>query len=113
MKKFIIGVCAILAVLVGCQTAKAQNYVKEGKTFTVQKSNGASASNDVLTVYTWKDSKGNEYPIYLHKYTKGENEGKWGAYVIKKSAKTGNDYKYYIPSGLEIAEEISKEMGLK
>lgn len=113
MKKFIIGIIIILTALMGCQTVKAQNYSREGKTFVSQKSNGASTSNDVLTSYTWKDSKGNEYPIYLHKYTKGENEGKWGAYVIRKSAKTGKKYKYYIPSGAEIANEIKKEMGLE
>lgn len=113
MKKFIIGVIIILTALMGCQTVKAQNYSRDNKTFVATKTTSDFKPQDIATSYTWRDSKGVEYPIYLHKYTKGENEGKYGAYVIKKSAKTGNDYKYYIPSGLEIANEIKKEMGLK
>ena len=50
--------------------------------------------------------------IVLHKYTKGNNVGKWGAYVIRKSDKTGKDYKYYFPKNEEIAKEIQKEMGI-
>ena len=113
MKKFIIGVmCIILASVVGCNTAKAQSDVKrEGKTF-IASSSRSSSSDDVATTYTWKDNKGNEYPIYLHKYTKGEKAGKWGAYVKKVSAKTKKEYKYYIPNGEQIAETIRKEMSL-
>lgn len=111
MKKFIIGVvCIILVGLAGCQTAEAQNVKREGKTF-ITSSSGVS-SDDVTTTYTWKDKSGKEYPIYLHKYTKGEKAGKWGAYVIKVSAKTNKEYKYYIPKGEEIAETIRKEMSL-
>lgn len=112
MKKFIIGVmCIILACVVGCNTAKAQNVKKEGKTFIAQSSKGIS-SNDIATTYVWRDSKGNEYPIFLHKFTKGDNIGKWGAYVIKQSKNTGKDYKYYFPDNMEVASEIIKEMGI-
>ena len=111
MHKFIIGVIIILASIVGCNTAKAQNVKREGNTFIAESSRGASASKDVATTYTWKDTKGNEYPIYLHQYSKGENAGKWTAYVIRKSAKTGNEYKYYIPNGADIAAQIMKETG--
>lgn len=105
--------CIILAGLMGCQTTKAQNVKKEGKTFIASSSRGASNSSDVSTAYFWRDSKGNEYPIYLHKYTKGDKAGQWTAYVIRKSQKTGKEYKYYIPNGVEIAAEINKEMGIK
>lgn len=113
MKKFIIWVmCIILVGLVGCQTTKAQTVKREGKTFIAESSRGTSASSDVQTTYKWKDSKGQEYPIVLHKYTKGEKKDQWGAYVIRKSAKTGKDYKYYFPKNGEIAAEIVREMGL-
>ena len=113
MKKFIIWVmCIILASVVGCNTAKAQNVKKEGKTFIAQSSKGSS-SKDVATTYVWRDTKGNEYPIFLHKITKGDNAGKWGAYVVKQSKKTGKDYKYYFPNNVEVAAEIIKEMGIK
>lgn len=104
--------CIILVGLVGCQTTKAQSVKREGKTFIVESSRGANSSEDVATSYTWKDKKGDEYPIYLHKYTKGEKMGQWGVYVIRKSEKTGNEYKYYLPNNVEIASEITKEMGL-
>lgn len=113
MKKFIIWVmCIILASVVGCNTAKAQNVKKEGKTFIAQSSKGSS-SKDIATTYVWKDTKGNEYPIYLHKYAKGEKAGQWGAYVIRQSKKTGKDYKHYFSGNDEIAATIVKEMGIK
>ena len=112
MKQLIAWVmCIILACVVGCNTAKAQSVKREGKTFIAESSRGAS-SDDVATTYTWRDKNGNEYPIYLHKYTKGDKAGQWGVYVIRKSEKTGNDYKYYIPNNVEIASEIIKEMKL-
>ena len=113
MKKFIIWVmCITLASIVGCNTAKAQDtkVQKEGKVFIQKSSRGSSTDKDVPTTYTWRDSKGNEYPIILHQYTKGDKVGQWTAYVMKVSAKTNKEYKYYIPDGVEIAEQIRKEM---
>ena len=85
----------------------AQSYKIEGKEIVQQKST-SSSSNDTKTDYTYKDSKGNTYPIYLHKYTKGDNTGKYTCYVIKTSQKTGRTYKYYLPDGIAMAEEILK-----
>lgn len=117
MRKYLIGVITIiLALFVGCSNAKAQDksVKREGKTFVAQKSNrGTNSSKDIETTYNWQDSKGNTYPIYLHQYVKGENAGKWTAYVIRKSEKTGKVYKYYVPNGIEIAAEIMREMGIK
>ena len=111
MRNFAVGVmCIILAFLMGCQETKAQNVKREGKTFIAESSRGASSSKDIATSYTWKDPKGNEYPLFLHQYTKGEKLGRWTVYVIRTSAKTGKEYKYYIPNGEEIAQEIRKEM---
>ena len=113
MRKFIVWVmCIILASVVGCNTAKAQNVKKEGKTFIANSSRGANTSKDIATTYLWQDKEGNNYPIYLHKYTKGDKAGQWGVYVIRKSKKTGKEYKYFVPSNEEIANEIIKEMGL-
>lgn len=113
MKKFILGAIIVLASLVGCQLAKAQEPLKrEGKTFIATSTRGASSSSDVATTYTWRDTKGNEYPLWLHKYSKGNKAGTYTVYVIKKSAKTGNDYKYYLKDGESIAKEIMKEMGI-
>ena len=110
MNKLLIGISIILALLAGCNSAKAQNVVREGKTFISQNVNGAKASKDIETSYTWQDKDGNNYIIYLHKYTKGEKPGQWGAYVVRKSKKTGKPYKYYFPNNEEIAAEIMEEM---
>ena len=117
MRKYLIGVITIiLALYAGCYSAKCQEKTvkREGKTFVAQKSSRTSSnSKDIKTSYDWRDSKGNTYPIYLHQYVKGENAGKWTAYVVRKSEKTGKVYKYYIPDGMIIAEQIMKEMGIK
>ena len=105
-------VVLIAAVCFSSVNTFAQSYSKEGKVFTQVKSSVSTSSNDVETSYTWKDTKGNEYPIILHQYQKGDNAGKWTCYVIKISEKTGKNYKYYLPSGIEVAEDIRKEMNI-
>lgn len=109
--KHIIILLTILLSLISLPTF-AQSYKIEGKEIVQQKSK-SSSSNDVKTDYIYKDSKGNTYPIYLHKYTKGDNIGKHTCYVIKTSQKTSKNYKYYIPDGIKMAEEILKEQSNK
>lgn len=107
MKKVIITIAVLIASMsLGMAQDKnaAKGYTRDGKTFTQQK--GARSSSDRPTAYTWKDSKGNEYPIVLHTYTKGEKAGRTTCYVVKTSAKTGKEYKYYLPQGEAIAAEI-------
>lgn len=112
MKKLImLAICVMASVCAMAQTPETTiSYKREGNTF-VQTKTGASLpyKGDVVTDYTWKDSKGNEYPIHLHTYTKGEKRGRTCAYVIRTSAKTGNQYPYWLPDGEKIAEEILKE----
>ena len=109
MKRIIITF-AILIASVSLAKAQDHNFTQEGKTF-VQGARKATnrASKDQPTAYTWKDSKGNEYPIFLHTYERGEKAGKTTCYVIKTSAKTGKEYKYYIPEGEAIASQILAE----
>lgn len=109
MSRFIAIVGTLLLLV--CPHTIAQDLKREGKVFVQEKSSKTN-KDDIATTYFWKDSKGNEYPIFLHKYTKGDKAGKWCAYVVKVSAKTNKEYKYYIPQGQEIAETIRKEMSL-
>lgn len=112
MKKFIMGLLSIILMFgMFGPNIKAQNYNKSSKTF--EQVSTKKSSDDVKTDYTWKDKKGNIYPIYLHKVTKGENAGKYTCYVFKISAKTGKEYKYYIPNGIEIANDICKAENIK
>lgn len=115
MKKYIFGILVILAMFAGCGIAKAEKTVKfsvkqEGKTFIQQSNRGGSANSDIPTDFKWQDKKGNEYPIVLHQFTKGDKAGQWGAYVVKKSAKSGKEYKYYFPDNQAIAKTIREQM---
>lgn len=94
MKKIIF----ILNIILCAFLCNAQSIVREGNTFSVQKSE-KSTNNTIQTVFTYKDSKNNVYPIYLNKST-------GSCYVLKISQKTGKKYKYYMPA--EIQEQILK-----
>lgn len=112
MKKTLLTISLlILAVsLQGQERPTEKTYKRDGKTFVQQTARKATTTaKDVATAYYWQDSKGNDYPIFLHTYVKGEKAGRTTAYVIRVSAKTGKEYKYYLPNGEEIANEIINE----
>ena len=108
MKTFLLTILSVFLLSLSNTFAQnPTNYDASTKTFTAVKA--SKASNDIETSYKWKDSKGVEYTIYLHKYTRGENAGKYTCFVFRTSKNTGNEYKYYIPNGIEIAEQIKNE----
>lgn len=107
MKHFIILFIILSFVSSFSAQSTAQSYKIEGKEIIQQES--SKYSNDIKTDYTYRDSKGNTYPIYLHKYTKGENAGKHTCYIMKKSEKTSKEYKYYLPDGMEIARQVTEK----
>lgn len=86
----------IMLILAGFHTCNAQQVKREGNTF-VQSSQIVKSEQ---TKYTWKDSKGNEYPIYIAK--------SGSCYVVRVSKKSGKEYKQYL--GKEISAEICREM---
>ena len=96
MKKILI----MLVLLCVGLTSNAQNYTREGNTFVSTRSVKAEP---VKTKFTWKDSNGNEYPVYI--------SSKGSCFVIRVSSKTGKEYKNYL--GPEISEQICKELGIK
>lgn len=108
MQKLILLLLSVFAIsFCNAQEPKNISFDASTKTFTSVKA--TKASNDVPTEYKWQDSKGVEYTIYLHKYTRGENIGKWTCFVFRTSKNTGKEYKYYIPNGMDIAEQIKDE----
>ena len=108
MKTFFLTILSIFLLSISSSYAQnPTNYDASTKTFTAVKD--SKASNDIETSYKWKDSKGVEYTIYLHKYTRGENAGKYTCCVFRTSNNTGIEYKYYIPNGMEIAEQIKDD----
>lgn len=95
MKKIIIAVIMLFSLNVGVQ---AQNVVKSGNNFTQVSNNkgGKSSGKETKTKYTYTDSKGNVYPIYL------SSTGK--AFIKKVSKKTSKEYRQYLP---EIGKQIN------
>lgn len=110
MKKTFLTIVLFAMALSAVAQEKPQHngWKREGKTF-VQTESQQILKGDTVTTYLWRDAKGNEYPIILHQYKKGDKVGKWTAYVIRKSAKSGKEYHYFLPGGEKIANEILNE----
>ena len=51
------------------------------------------------TDFTWKDSKGDEYPVYM---------SHTGSCFVIKTSKSGEEYRAYL--GEEVSEQIRKEL---
>ena len=92
MKKIILSILMVLSLTLA---TNAQTVTRQGNTFT-QVSNTKSSGKETKTPYTYKDSKGIEYPIYL------SSTGK--AFIKKISKKTGKEYKQYLP---EVGKQIN------
>lgn len=83
-------------------SAEAQNVVRQGNNFTSVAHRNVSAQHDVKTNYTWTDTKGKVYPIFV---------GKSGACYVKRTSKAGKEYKHYL--GAEVSSQVCKELGIK
>lgn len=91
-KRIILFIITIFALNI----ANAE-IVRTGNTFSTTQS---SQQGDVLTSYTWKDSKGIIYPVYITK--------NGACYIVRISEKTGKAYKQYLPK--EVQEQIKLEL---
>lgn len=81
----------------------AQSFERQGNTFVSKATKGSRAKSEpTKTKFTWKDSKGNEYPVYM--------SSTGSCFVIKTSAKTGKEYRNYL--GPEISEQMCKELNV-
>ena len=98
MKKLIYTALMLMSLSLGVQ---AQNVERKGNSFT-QVTNKKSFGKEVKTQYTYTDSKGNIYPIFL------SSTGK--AFILKVSKKSGKEYKQYMPEvGKQINPEANKD----
>lgn len=81
----------------------AQNFERQGNTFVSKSTKGSRAKAEpTKTKFTWKDSKGKEYPVYM--------SSTGSCFVIKTSAKTGKEYRNYL--GPEVSEQMCKELNV-
>lgn len=98
MRKIIVIAAMIIAA--SFSTSCAQDFKKVGKTYKVEKT--VKASSERETGFTWEDSKGKSYPIYM---------GQTGSCYIKKvSKKSGKEYKQYL--GKEVSQDICNQLGI-
>lgn len=93
MRKLFISLFMVLSLA----TCSGQNVTQNGNNFTQVKTEKAE-SKETKTQYTYTDSKGNVYPVYL------SSKGK--TFIKKVSKKTGKEYKQYLP---EIGKRINPE----
>lgn len=102
MKKVLIAVALLLMLGVNNSNSFSQVIRRNGNTFTVAKVKQVSKSA-TKTKFTWQDSKGNLYPIYVSQ--------SGATYVLRTSKKSGKEYKSYL--GEEISKAVCKELGIE
>ena len=95
MKKIILAAIMLFSLNMGIQ---AQSVERKGNNFTQVSNKKESSGKETKTQYTYTDSKGVVYPIYL------SSTGK--AFIKKVSKKTGKVYRQYLP---EIGKQINPE----
>lgn len=103
LKHLLVMVFVLLSVNLMAQTSISSTgieYSENDKQFSISRTN---TNNAQLTDYTWKDSKGNVYPIYI--------SSSGSCYIIKTSSKTGKEYKQYMKK--EISIQICKELNVE
>ena len=88
----------LLALGMNGSNACAQSVTRSGDNFTQVTNNKKSGPKETKTKYTYTDSKGNTYPVWL------SSSGK--AFIKKVSKKTGKEYRQYVP---EIGKQINPE----
>lgn len=105
MKKLLIAVVLFIAAFSGLNAhdnnKSNNNVTREGKTFIALSSAKKSNGESVKTEYSYTDTDGKTYEIWLSKNGR--------AYIKRVSAKTDKEYKKYLSE--EISRQICKELG--
>lgn len=104
MKKKVLGIfafCLALCLLYLFQTPKLSRTILDWDSPTEDTAlNNISSDSCHITEFeetgfTWKDSKGDEYPVYI---------ANTGSCFVIKTAKSGNKYRAFL--GKEVSEQI-------
>ena len=94
----VLGLCVLILGFIALSMGmKAQNVVRNGKTFTEQKVDSAK-SRGTKTDYLYTDKNGVTDTIYLSK--------NGNAFIWKVSKKTGKRYPKYLP-------KVTEQLGTK
>ncbi len=90
---------AILMCIVFTTSVRAQNVIRKGNTFEQISTKQEKFAGALKTKYTYRDSNGVVYPIYISKHNK--------VFIIRTNKK-GKKYPYYLK---DIEEQILREYG--
>jgi hypothetical protein len=90
---------ATLICIVFTTSACAQNVIRKGNTFEQISTKQEKFAGALKTKYTYRDSNGVVYPIYISKHNK--------VFIIRTNKK-GKKYPYYLK---DIEEQILREYG--
>lgn len=101
MNKLVFTVALLLMLGVNNSSSFSREVIRRGNTFTV--ASKMKQVNSTKTRFTWQDSKGVLYPIYISQ--------NGACYVLRVSKKTNKEYKSYL--GAEISIQICKELNIK
>ena len=109
MKRKIVGILIFFIVLCSLyyvfhatnvsRTDFASESTTEDSVFQNASSENRMNQGYTETGFTWKDSKGDEYPVYM---------AHTGSCFVIKTSKSGEEYRVYL--GEEISEQINKEL---
>ena len=89
---------ALIFLCAALQECRAQNVTRQGKLFIQNPSNSTIKKDSItLTGYYYVTSDGTRYPIY--KSSKGK------CFILRTSAKTGKEYRQYLP---DVTKQLSK-----
>ena len=75
--------------------------IKNGVT-TMDKYTRINVDSLVKTEFVWKDSKGNEYPVYM---------ARTGSCFVIRTSKSGENYRSYL--GKDVSEQIRKVLSTR
>ena len=102
MKRFIMILTTVLLVVFSISiNAQTQSFTRKGDNFE-QVSVKSISQSAIKTKFTWTDTKGKTYPIYITKTGR--------CFINKVSSKTGKEYKYSLKE--DLAKTICKELNI-
>lgn len=93
-------ILTIIFLVLGALNISAQDFKIQGNTFVSTKTARVSTPPE-RTPFRYKDSKGNDYPIYISE--------SGSCFVIKYSQKKNKDYKNYL--GSDMSTVICNKLG--
>lgn len=102
LKHLLLAILTIIFLICVSNNCYAQSYNRNGNSF-VSNSTTRAKSVSIKTKFTWQESDGSKYDIYI--------SSTGSCFINKVSKNTGKTYRKYL--GPDISQEICKELGIE